>query len=123
MSAFLVSKKHIDALVSARNISQYSRPFEQKSDDELGRMLLAANYESLAARYHDTIDEKAIESYRHEPRTFPVVTLIKAAHCYAYQACEHEGWEMSDAKKYIDDLVSMLTHYLPGYDAAPWGID
>jgi hypothetical protein len=55
--------------------------------------------------------------------TDDVVVLIKAIHCYEYQSCEHDEWEKSKAADYCTALESMLVHELPGYDAAPWGID
>jgi hypothetical protein len=48
--------------------------------------------------------------------------VIKLARSYEYQACEHDGWGTSKAKRWIDNLISGLIYSLPGYDAAPWSI-
>ncbi|MGA7121199.1 MAG: hypothetical protein WBY94_13930 [Polyangiaceae bacterium] len=131
MSAFLVSKRHIDALVYARSLSRYpsANLLPKLSDDELGRRLWRENMASLAglygARHGDQIDEGALAAYRYArpAKALSVVGLIKACHCYAYQACEHEAWAKSDARAYCDVLVDMLTHRLPGYDEAAWGLE
>lgn len=63
-----------------------------------------------------------VERYAYEALDINPVTAIKAAKCYAYQACEHEGWETSAAKRFIDDLIEICIHALPGYEEAPWGM-
>lgn len=132
MSAFLVSKKHIDALVFARQLHPHYRASGPAlSDDDLGRMLWRENMASLNARYRDAIDEATLAEYRFEivgadiyrGRRLEIVDFIKAVHCYQYQACEHDGWERSEAARYCEGLLSMLTHRLPGYDDSPWGLD
>lgn len=136
MSAFLVSKAHIDALVFARSVCDGPgavRTARELSDDELGRKFLRENMLSLASRYNDPVDEAEIRRYRYDymagarvasangaPR---VVALIKAFHCFEYQACEHREWSESETKAICDRIVSGLCHRLEGYDAAPWGFD
>ena len=51
----------------------------------------------------------------------PVGTL-KAIQCFEYQACEHDGWEKSKAKAWIDRLLGETIAALPGYEGEPWGI-
>jgi hypothetical protein len=48
--------------------------------------------------------------------------MIKLCHHYAYQACEHDGWEASDARKLVDAIEAHAVRHLPGYDDAPWGV-
>ena len=52
---------------------------------------------------------------------FSAVQVIKACNCLDYQSCEHDGWEASEAKSFLDSLISAACHRLPGYDAAEWG--
>jgi hypothetical protein len=129
MSAFLVSNATINALVWARSLCNRDRMspiMPDTSDREFGAMLLRENMRSLAARYNDPVDNAAILAYR--PALGPkitslsIVALIKMVHCYRYQACEHEGWEASDARKATAALESALVHKLPGYEEAAWGI-
>lgn len=126
MSAFQVSNKHIDAMVAARQLLKagHFAVAPNLSDDEFGRLLIRENMASLAARYRDPIDEAEIAAYTYTPCRLPmVVALIKAVHCYQYQACEHEGWEKSDAAGYCREMLDGLSRQLPGYNDAPWGID
>ena len=125
MSAWLVSKKHIDVLVHARSISKFwDVPENEMTDTELGKMLWRENMLSLEARYDDRIDDDLLEGYSYsEPKQFPIVNILKAIHCYEYQSCEHEGWKNSAAHNYCKLIHHALISYLPGYDDAPWGID
>lgn len=50
------------------------------------------------------------------------VGTIKLAHCYQYQANEHDGWETSKAKQITDRLIDAAIGHLDGYEAAPWSI-
>lgn len=129
MSAFLVSRATIDALVWARtlcNRGNMSSVMPDASDREFGAMLLRENMRSLAARYNDPVDNGAILAYRpaysDKIRTLPIVALIKLVHCYRCQACEHEGWQTSEACAAAEALESALVHSLPGYDEAAWGL-
>ena len=47
----------------------------------------------------------------------------KAIDCYEYQSCEHAGWPRSEARALCAALRHRLIGELPGYDAAPWGIE
>jgi hypothetical protein len=131
VSAFLVGKRSIDAIVLVRERmnrdSDVLPALEHLSNDELGRMLWRENMLSLGARYSDPLDEEALAGYRYAFTSAllaaPVVALIKNIHCYRYQSCEHDGWEKSDAAALCEALESYLVHRLPGYSDAPWGLD
>lgn len=133
MSAWLVSKLHIDALVYARSLIRHpSRGLRSETiDSDLGRMLWRENMLSLAGLYEkrhgDQVDEAALADYTYSRHGAflgtPVIALIKAIDCYEYQSCEHQGWEKSDAFHYCKSLRSALIHLLPGWEEAPWGID
>lgn len=163
MSAYLVSKRHIDALVQAAEIhgrqfgisyraegerwKQYrhgeitSRAAWNAADvthggnNELGAMLWLENLQSVSERYPEDQDGQrpgpvglttaSMLAYAYAPPAKPltVVEALKALACYEYQACEHDEWKMSEAKSFCDNLRSALIHALPGYEAAPWGVD
>jgi hypothetical protein len=61
--------------------------------------------------------------------TFTPVEVVKAADCYAYQACEHAGWRMSPAYLLVSKirLDALGPHSdgatMPGYMRAAWGIE
>lgn len=122
MSAFQVCSTHIDVLVSARRMGSYPMStLANLSENELGRLLVATNYESVCARYREDV---AAPGYRFNPTMGPVsaVMVLKAIACYEYQSCEHDGWETSRAKEYCDALRMVAIGSLPGYDDAPWEV-
>jgi len=49
--------------------------------------------------------------------------VLKAIACYAYQSSDWEDWERSRASAFCETLRFKLIGILPGYDAAPWGIE
>jgi hypothetical protein len=152
MSAFIVSKAHIDALVQAglaiRRIGNsplrwdagerpawtgdheayrigcqtISRELTHDQADRVGAMLWNENVKSVDHRYNDHTDR---EVYRFPAMTKlrPPVVILKAIHCYRYQACEHPEWESSEAFAFCNALEAATMRNLPGYDDAPWGID
>lgn len=144
MSAFVVSHKHINTLLSYANRQRNPLHFYLSGEvvlradqvDDLQRaaeILLAENYRSVYARYPDT---------RHNPSKIPglvaeagkditfnfvlgdvsAVQILKACQCYDYQACETEDYDQSDAKRIIDRLQSEAIHRLSGYEEAKWEI-
>jgi hypothetical protein len=125
MSAFVVSKRDIDAIVTiALELEVSTRP-----GNLLGRLLWAENVLSVAYRYgmpdRDTAEHAGyladVEAYAFEPLTLSAGAAAKIVGCYAYQSCEHDGWEASEAHRVIGHLEARLPHKGPDYDAAPWG--
>jgi hypothetical protein len=143
MSAFIVSRAHIDALVTAAVFgvaecdlsngfqSPYfqGRRLETAKVHALGNCLWHENHVSVWHRYPGDARHECHYVYPTKngrfavPQLLPVVTVLKQIQCYEYQSCEHDGWETSDARKFCLDLTSRLISYLPGYEAAPWGVD
>lgn len=138
MSAFLVSNRHIDAIVTAARLAYagddangtHVAPFtERLTDHDLGRLLWRENALSVAHRYREGVDEALMSSYAFSRFTaeagvtkLDVVGMMKTIQCYEYQACDHPGWEHSQAKRFCRDLKEALISCLPGYGDAPWGI-
>jgi hypothetical protein len=152
MSAWVVSKVHIDLMVSLglhgirgtevnpdNAWSFYwfhgksSKRVEDVGADAVGEMLLSENLASVGYRYSEdplTGDLPGpINAYWGVPYTFTdpkyQLTLAEAAHliaCYEYQSCEREEWEASEAHDYCRALKEMLLDRLPG-DGGPWGWD
>jgi hypothetical protein len=128
MSAGIVSKTHIDRMVStAMDWAQ----IEPRADaaTEFGRMLWTENLKSVAARYPNDksgerpgtfgLSDKEIRGYEFTAYEIPPLTpveMAKAIDCLEYQSCEHDGWRMPGYT--LDNYFTA-----PGYDAAPWGID
>lgn len=130
MSAYIVSKAHIDTLVSARAVlPAYDHCASSIDPDAAGAMLWRENYKSVGYRYderHGGQDDTP--EYRHATvrlnlRSVPtLVALFKALDCYEYQSNEHPGWRESEAFRFCDYLRSALVRLLPGYRDAPWNI-
>jgi hypothetical protein len=132
MSAFMCSDTHLTALAvyAVRNgLSGSVRGGgEPDSDAGLVRAVLGVlereNIASLDARYPGDTGGVAVAQV--DPRAlvteYPLITIIKACHCYAYQACEHRGWESSRAKDIIERVEEHAVRHLPGYADAPWGL-
>jgi hypothetical protein len=137
MSAWIVSKTHIDALVTAGvdRALDYPGPFDRglpiaNMTDTAGMDLWRENYISVNHRYDrsDTVPQYHLG----EPVRLPAIWLQKLIHCYEYQSCEHPGWEQSHAFAYCSLLARTLgdefvqTHteaeFEAEYERAPWGI-
>lgn len=137
MSAWIVSKQHIDALAY-----WLDRMGIAHDKQKMGEMLWSENHKSIRARYGDyDYKGKFVKrpKYRYSiPSAMPQrppydnfdpnnLDQIQAlVHCYTYQSCEHEGWEKSRAKRLMDMLDQVLD--MAGADwkregtKAPWGI-
>lgn len=136
MSAWIVSKAHIDVLVAAGlqfskygNLTFYckGRPVMEltiETADEFGKMLWRENHRSVNYRYSE---RERTPPYRFDRRTLEIpldpVKVLKLIGCYGYQTCEHKGYASSMAKRYCDALRDTLIYNLEGYDEGPWGID
>jgi hypothetical protein len=142
MSAFLVSKAHIDALVTAAVFGVIENPLisgqwwppvyaghaaVHSRANWLGEALWAENRKSIRARY--PADSCEARTYVYKPADSPPVVLrsalevLKLVQCYEYQSCEHDNWKDSAAAKFCGELTARLINALPGYDAAPWAVD
>jgi hypothetical protein len=133
MSAFVVTKQHIDAMLTAgmprpgeRGCVRWNDPVDpgrehvltQDTADRVGALLWQENRVSVNHRYHDGDQIDVIYSFEwlwREP-----VTVLKLIDSYEYQSCEHSGWKESQAKRVCDQLRKLVISKLPGYDEAPW---
>ncbi len=134
MSSWVVSKSHIDVLVSALRAFKVEHNLG-RDPVKIGRALWRENVESVAYNYQlRTRDdgrkdemahyERAIEAYTfRELHDLKPGAVVKAAHCFDYQSCDHPAWEASEACRTMARLVDKLAQSLPGYEAAPWGVD
>lgn len=151
MSAFLLGKVHIDALLTAAlgngahddalywyTKSDGGRRVTYETVDQLGAMLVAENVKSVRARYPNVGEDldgapgpidnafavEAVNGEYHFARTqeFSTGVLLAAITCYEYQSCEHDGWEGSDAEAFCDYLRKHLCRLVPGYESA-WEIE
>jgi hypothetical protein len=133
MSAWMVSTRHIDCLVSAMGAFGIVGRDEY---DRIGDILVQENVESLLYRYSrdKRSDYAAPGTYRHTPfSSEDPAFILKQVDCYDYQACEHPGWEESEASRLCNLLVEKIAASIghspseirmtPAWDAALWGVD
>ncbi|KKN73745.1 hypothetical protein LCGC14_0396930 [marine sediment metagenome] len=150
MSAWIVSKQHIDYLVTeflrGDHAAIYAddgvEHFHPEDADDIGRDLWSANLESVAYRYPADesgerpgigVTDEEIRDYTHKAVhglrgiPFSPYVLFKAVGCYRYQSCEHPGWSGSRADKVSEAMREKAIHLIVSesdiYQSAPWGID
>lgn len=123
MSAFIVSKLHIDFLITA---AVGWKALEIEEADKTGAMLWRENYKSVNYRYQE---RDRCPKYTLTPfdATSPLcknlpINVLSCIACLEYQSCEHPGWARSEAKRFLSELRDVAIRQLPGYADAPWGI-
>lgn len=101
---------------------------------DLGRMLLAENVASVRGMYSSVDDtpegieyDLAVSQYNFRSVILDddqfgdvpwALAGLKAIRGYICQSDEHDGWETSDAKVWMDTLTVRLFDHIPGYDDA-----
>lgn len=144
MSAWMVTQEHVDVLVSAAVAFKLIEPDQAT---ETGRMLWSENLESINYRYPDTVENTdhipgpvdfdgaaTVAEYVFTPRSVEEPHfIVKQLDCFAYQSCEHPGWEDSGARDLCDAIAMTIANTLhegpevmrdhPTYNAAAWGVD
>lgn len=133
MSAWIVTKEHINYLLHSMMYKPGSFPFSfyfngkqtvvtSMNASKIGQILWEENHKSINHRYN--LDDKT-PKYKFTQfmlNAIDPVVAFKQIDCYDYQSCEHPGWEKSKAKVICEALRSYLIGRLEGYDDAPWGI-
>ena len=142
MSAYIVEADTIQYLVSSglqvmrEALYWYHREtgthyvLTNRTATEVGQMLWNENMESVRFRYPreellpGLMDEEQDMVFAHQVTRlyeWNTAQVLKATDCYEYQSCEHTGWEVSNAKAFIDVLRASAWRRLPGYEQAEWG--
>lgn len=147
MSAFIVEKSTVDAIVTyavgsirrvhtCRAMSPNEEAIggcvytERYTPQQIGQILWDENRISVDYRYRE---KNAPTPYVYSPtvngwvepnkmRALLPIDVIKLCHCLEYQSCEHAEWDSSWAKDFLDRVVSRALRELPGYEDAPWGL-
>ena len=123
MSAWVVSKNHIDVLVQAA----LDAGLDYGDPTALGRQLWGENVKSVAARYGDGDlpgHSADIDAYTFTaPAKLSSTAIRKQVDCYDYQSCEHDDYERSFAYGVVQSLVAFYpVTSKRAYEAAKWGV-
>ena len=106
MSAWLVEKGHIDALVQGLINEGFILGFEA---DRIGELLWMENHLSLNARYRDPVPLTTGYAFTGTESPLSDSKLASLIACYDYQSCEHgEAWRDSEAFRLVDRLNRRL---------------
>lgn len=116
MSAWIVSRAHIDVMVQALCESE----MVAEHPDLVGRMLWSENVFSLAYCYPgdgdgdrpgpiDFRDDDALTyTYRRPSVRLTRHDVLIALQCWDYQSCEHPGYGESEPCRWVDRLIKSL---------------
>lgn len=123
MSAWIPSKQHINAMVWMRfdtfpPTGEWVAVGTPEERNEFGQMLTDEVVRSVSYQYpSDKLEELpgARPAWWLEPYEYvePIKKPSREAQaailgCYNYQACEHEGYDSSDALKFVDAFKGKL---------------
>jgi hypothetical protein len=136
MSAWIPSKSHIDLLVKVAILDGHA---VDTTPDELGQTLVDEVVKSVSYRYPDDdvemgelpgpVDAYYLKPYAYEAplREFTDREITAAVDCFNYQACEHPGWNASDAAGLTAAIAAghRYTEGLSPHDEprVPWGFE
>lgn len=152
MSAFIVGKAHIDALVHAGiragsparggytlrwrvgDGPEWAGDYEAYTvavREQTRELTLETANQVGAMLWNEnkrSVDHRYNEANDREVYTFAEsyvsnpVAILKAIDCYEYQSCEHDEWQQSEAFAFCQALRHAVISMLPGYDDAAWEI-
>jgi hypothetical protein len=147
VSAWIVSRTHIDLLIEAGQqmvrrrigdavmrwyVDGHGFHLDQQNRDQVGSMLWLENYAGVTQRYPHVDDlpgpyleglEVLGYSFTAVSGTLDPVVVLKAITCYEYQSREHEGWNTSPTRAFCAARRDHCVAALPGYVEAPWGFE
>ena len=149
MSAYVVSRSTIDALVALAVEGPADRGPRYPGNgwygpnigggsahgpdaDAIGQALVDECVDSVAYRYsddtRDTLPGPCARYYNDGPYTwhhpYRVPTILEGLFLighYEYQSCEHPGWDASAVRRWCESLRDSLVSALPGYGDGLWG--
>ena len=128
MSAFIVSKTHIDSILTAA-LAYRVEGLTRETATDRGRELWLANVASVAHRYpqdreHNEAARRIAEVYVHRQVTVPgIVKAAKLIDSLDYQCCELDIWCGSPEHAFLNTIREALLRALPGYESAAWTLE
>jgi hypothetical protein len=140
MSAYEVSRAHIDVLIAGayQQAPRSDDRFSWRHDDRwhhislgeatrIGGVLTRMNHAAVTGGTGFTgmpyrLDDLMGTSCWKEPRALSLVAVLKAIDGYEHNSDRCAGWAGSEAEAFCRSLRLWIIRLLPGYDAAPWRI-
>ena len=126
MSCWIVSKEHIDLLVTALVRSECVEL--PSNPTETGRQLWAQNRDSILARYGPRYDLSRwdFDGYVYQPYLgdMNASLVLKQVDCFDYQTSEVDDWLESAPCRWLAALWNLLNPQRDeqAYRDAPWGV-
>ncbi len=125
MSAFLVSDKHINTILSYANrhdVPLYTKQnnYDRQNIDDLqklSQLLINENDKSVSERYNYTRQEPPIK-FKFETTKFSEnsaeahAQIIRLCNCYDYQSCETDDYYQSAAHEIVGCIKNTATRNL-----------
>jgi hypothetical protein len=131
VSAWIVSKEHIDVLVDGvmqsggyRHRGRFVSVVTQEDADALGTMLWKENHKSINSRYSEYGKKIRTPEYhfKHSDDNLVPATMAKQIACYDYQSSEHGEYYPSRSYSVVLHLSRDILQDVSGYEDAKWGV-
>ncbi len=101
---------------------EYKRTVTRIADaNRIGRLLMAANRDSLNHRYAEDEIERDFSASRIVG--FDPIALLGVMAGFIYQACEHPEWRGSEAQLYLEALSALCVKRLTDVHDTAWTIE
>lgn len=131
MSNFIVSDRHIDALVRTAmeftggdcldfTIYKHGECINYDNPNRMGQVLKDLAYYSANKEYRQN---NKMRQYRYSKcELLSSVQILKACDCYDYQCADVGDYDSTEAARIIDNIRRFYIQTLDGYDTAKWHI-
>lgn len=134
MSAYIVDDFHINGLVTWAamhhgndRISYFWEGrwrYIQDDEQRVASVLYAQNVRSVNCRYNES---ESAHGFKFEDVLGSVmdhlpIEIVKACHCYGYQACETDDWPQTEAFAIVKGVEDAAIRMISGYEDAQWGL-
>ena len=127
MSAFIVSNKHIEALVTSGGPRPLQYHFNGEwhpisyNEQKAGQILLNENIRSVETRYNST-EIPTTFILTELTNNYTAIEIVKLCDSLDYQSCETDDWLTTEAYAILQAIRENAIRALPGYVEAPWVI-
>lgn len=124
MSCFICNDETISAAVDFITDNEVFRNSELTDRKELFKILKRFNYEAVAERYNEEIDEELSSWGEYKPQAVSIYQQLKAAKCLDYQNSDSTSYRNSIIYRRLGEAFGeyKFMEKLEAYKAAGWGL-